>query len=394
MPIECPLNICMKKVCISRANRNDAVDLTIKMEVIVSSFFGSTDSTDTSVATEEQEFTWRIPGYRKKRKQTERGEPWTSRPFSFKNDSKTNFSLVFFPKSGNIPSAGIPLDDIHNWTSIYFYSNCLSTRKDIPVSEFRKWASACLHTFCIFRDQNYHVELSVLDAKGEPNFTKKSHLKCSALHTGQGYGRFILQSELGNPTYNLLPNDTLTIHCRIRKLKESSVVCLCPSKNLSNVRRLSRHSKIFPGRLNDETTADFNFKVKNFVIAAHKAVVGARSPVFADMFKQNMAQNIEIENMEPAVFQKMLQFIYTNDCDVGEHAEELLIAADKYDIKDLKDICEEELESELTADNEARLLAVSNQCQGKMLQNTIQFINSYVKQFAPKNESSCFFLYV
>ena len=107
-----------------------------------------------------------------------------------------------------------------------------------------------------------------------------------------------------------------------------------------------------------------------------------------------MAQNIEIENMEPAVFQKMLQFIYTNDCDVGEHAEELLIAADRYDIKDLKDICEEELETELTVDNKARLLAVSNQCQGKMLQNTIQFINSYVKQFAPKNESSCFFLYV
>ena len=134
--------------------------------------------------------------------------------------------------------------------------------------------------------------------------------------------------------------------------------------------------------------------MKNCVIAAHKIIAGARSPVFADMFKQNMAQNIEIEDMEPAVFQKMLQFIYTNDCDVGEHAEELLIAADKYDIKDLKDICEEELESELTVDNEARLLAVSNQCQGKMLQNTIQFINSYVKQFAPKNESSCFFLYV
>ena len=90
MPIECPLNICMKKVCISRANRNDAVDLTIKMEVIVSSFFGSTDSTDTSVATEEQEFTWRIPGYRKKRKQepkfkTENGKIKSGKSTRFSN---------------------------------------------------------------------------------------------------------------------------------------------------------------------------------------------------------------------------------------------------------------------------------------------------------------------
>jgi speckle-type POZ protein len=143
--------------------------------------------------------------------------------------------------------------------------------------------------------------------------------------------------------------------------------------------------------LNNETTADFNFKVKNCTIAAHKAIVGARSPLFATIFKQDMNENneIEIEDVELPVFQKMLQFIYTNDCDVGEHAEELLIAADRYGIIDLKDICEEELKSKLTVDKATRLLTVSDKCQAKTLKKTaVPFINRNAKQVLLKKKSS------
>jgi len=347
-------------------------------------------SASTDVAT-EQEFTWRIPEYRKKKKQTYRGASWNSTPFSFKSDSPTSFSLVFYPKSENKPRAGIPLGEIRNWTTIFLYSNCLRSRKDIPVREFHERSSADLRANSNICDQNYHVEFSILDANGEPRFTRTYHLKCSDLHTGQGCRQFIRNSALGDPANNLLPNDTLTIYCRIKKLNESSNVCLCPTSNLPNVRRLSRYSKVSPALLNDKTNADFNFRVKNCVIAAHKTIVGARSPVFETMLKQELKENneIEIEDMELPVFQKMLQFIYTNDCDVGEHAEELLIAADRYDIIDLKDICEEELKSKLTVDNAARLLTVSDKCQAKMLKNTtIQFINRNAKQVALKNESS------
>ena len=130
--------------------------------------------------------------------------------------------------------------------------------------------------------------------------------------------------------------------------------------------------------------------MKNCVIYAHKIIVGARSPVFAAMFKRELKDKseMEIRDMKPVVFNKLLHFIYTNECDVGGYTEELLIAADRYDVKDLKELCEEELKTNLTVDNAVRLLMLSDECQAKMLKNTtIQFISCDEKEFFLKNES-------
>jgi BTB/POZ domain len=346
---------------------------------IVSYFFPSTDK---SVATEEQEFTWKIPEYITKKNQICLGTSWKSTPFSFKSNSATQFIFNFYPKSDNISRNGIPLDEVRKWTSIYLRSNCSSKCKDISSSASR------------IRDQNYHVELSILDANEKKCFTKTLHRTCSLLHAGSGYTRFVLQSELEDPANNLLPDGTLTLHCRIKKLNESSTVCLCPTDNLPKVRHFNRSSAFdFARYFNNEMAADFNFKVKNRVFPGHKIILAGRSPVFAAMFKHDMKEKetseVEIEDMDPAVFQKMLKFIYTTECDVGEHAEELLMAADRYDVKDLKEFCEEELMSKLTVDNAVRMLILSDKCQAMMLKNaTTQFINGNGKQVLLKNESS------
>jgi BTB/POZ domain/MATH domain len=352
----------MRLASVPRANPNESVGQPIKMGGIISYIIASTV---TPAATEELEITWPIPRYSTKKNQIDFGASWRSAPFSFK-DSATNFFFNFYPKSENNPREGVTLDEIRKWTSIYFYSNCTSRCKDTPSSESP------------FRDQNLQVELSILDANEKKCFTKTFHRTCSELRTGYGSTRFVLQSELEDPANNLLPDDTLTIHCRIKKLNESSTVCLCPTDNLPKVGHFHRFSTSdYADFFNNETSV---VRLKNCVFPAHKFVLGGRSPIFAAMFKHDMKEKkvseVEIEDMEPAVFQKMLRFIYTNDCKFSEHTEELLMAADRYDIKDLKELCEEELKSQLTLDNALRLFLLSDAHNAGILRrNAILFIN-------------------
>ena len=314
-------------------------------------------SSDTTAATEtEVDFIWKIPEYSKQ--SISPGQDIQSADFSFKGPLTTSFYIKFYAKSINKVKNKVPLSE---------------------AIEIRKSVSIFLLSRNNFHNQEYHVELSILGANGKQAFGRIFHADNSSLDKGYGNNRFILQSVLENPANGYLPNDTLSIYCHVKKLKSTSTTCRCPRENLSNVRRLRQFSQDIAALLNDETTADFNFKVKNCVIAAHKTILGARSPVFAAMFKHGMkekeANEVEIEDMEPGVFRKMLQFIYTNDCDVGEDAEELLIAADRYDVKDLKEICEEELKSNLTLDNALRLFLLSDAHNAaKLRRNAILFI--------------------
>ena len=129
-----------------------------------------------------------------------------------------------------------------------------------------------------------------------------------------------------------------------------------------------------------ETISDVHFIVQNLKIAAHKAVLAARSPVFAAMFQNEMQENssneVVVTDMEPDALKQMLQFIYTGRCQIGAWTEDLFFAADKYDIKDLKEICEDELRMKLCVDNAIRFLILSDLHRAtKLKKKSISFIN-------------------
>ena len=129
-----------------------------------------------------------------------------------------------------------------------------------------------------------------------------------------------------------------------------------------------------------ETISDVHFIVQNLKIAAHKAVLAARSPVFAAMFQNEMQENssneVVVTDMEPDALKQMLQFIYTGRCQIGAWTEDLFFAADKYDIKDLKEICEDELRMKLRVDNAIRFLIFSDLHRAtKLKKKSISVIN-------------------
>ena len=108
--------------------------------------------------------------------------------------------------------------------------------------------------------------------------------------------------------------------------------------------------------LNNETFSDIKIYVDDKKYFAHKLILSKRSPVFARMFSNNMSEtmtgNLKIEDLESRVFYEVLRFMYTNEFDIENHfLKEILIAAEKYDIEDLKSICENILTNTLNTIN-------------------------------------------
>jgi speckle-type POZ protein len=106
------------------------------------------------------------------------------------------------------------------------------------------------------------------------------------------------------------------------------------------------------------SSSDVHFNVRGRDFSAHKNILAARSKVFAAMFKhptkENSTNQIEIEDIEPEVFDQLLRFIYTGKVPL-EKLETmvigLFIAADKYLMDGLKMKCENYLLHHMSPDN-------------------------------------------
>ena len=218
------------------------------------------------------------------------------------------------------------------------------------------------------------MEISVLDARGNKFGTRILHERFPF----ERRFKLVSASELHDQTNDLLPNDQLSIHFLLFCMKTSCRVeeCQYAARTHNPLQLLADFAKLFTSKRN----ADVIFKVQNTNIAAHKSILTARSPVFAAMFqphtKENESGKVDVADVTPAVFDKMLQFIYTGECQVGDSAEELLMAADKYDIRDLKRHCELELrEYALEVDTAIDLLVLSDLCDAKILrERVVKFI--------------------
>ena len=99
---------------------------------------------------------------------------------------------------------------------------------------------------------------------------------------------------------------------------------------------------------------------------AHKAILAQRSEVFRAMFNANMKESLKkrviIEDMTGDAVSDLLTFIYTDSApNISEsaRAEELLVAAEKYNIPRLKAVCEAELAKGLDVNNVIDMLVMS-----------------------------------
>ena len=119
-------------------------------------------------------------------------------------------------------------------------------------------------------------------------------------------------------------------------------------------------------------------------IKANKFMLVARSPVFARMFNTEMKEKengtVTIPDIRPEVCKEMLSFVYMGKVAKLKSlqlAEELLVAAEKYELLRLKAMCENQIALYLSVSNAAHILAFANVYCGKELKDkVIDFIAS------------------
>ncbi|XP_047341014.1 BTB/POZ domain-containing protein At4g08455 isoform X2 [Impatiens glandulifera] len=107
-------------------------------------------------------------------------------------------------------------------------------------------------------------------------------------------------------------------------------------------------------------------------IYAHKAVLVSRSPVFRAMLKNEMAESlsgtIKISDVSHNVLEVFVNYLYTANAELDEQmACDLLIMAEKYEVKHMKDSCENFILSRLNWDNSLSSLVFAHQHNAKGL---------------------------
>ncbi|XP_043479842.1 protein roadkill-like [Leptopilina heterotoma] len=114
----------------------------------------------------------------------------------------------------------------------------------------------------------------------------------------------------------------------------------------------------------NEEFKDVTFNVEDKKFTAHKIILANRSTVFAAMFKNKMTEEltsvVEIDDTKSAIFQQMLNFIYTDQVEnLEESAVELLYVAEKYQLEKLKNLSINSLNDKLSLKTVIKTLEVA-----------------------------------
>ena len=105
-----------------------------------------------------------------------------------------------------------------------------------------------------------------------------------------------------------------------------------------------RRSTDFWSAVEKETMTDVEFLVGGITLAAHRAIVGARSPVLASLFDnssmESLTGKVKIDEVETKIFDELLFFLYTGTLRASANNRKLLLAAEKYQVITLIHLCQ------------------------------------------------------
>jgi speckle-type POZ protein len=147
--------------------------------------------------------------------------------------------------------------------------------------------------------------------------------------------------------------------------------------------------------LDTQSMADVTFFVQNEKIGAHSAIVVSGSPVICamlenDKFEEGRTKTVKVKDIKPAVFKEMLRYLYTGRApklDEDDMTEPLFMAADRYQIEALKDLCEQRLISKVNLETVVHYLAVAHlHSAPQLLEASLKFLEKNKKEILDRAE--------
>ncbi|KAK0091104.1 hypothetical protein PV326_003716 [Microctonus aethiopoides] len=247
-------------------------------------------------------------------------------------------------------------------------------------SEYKDWISIYLFRLSPGEKKfNALFHLGILNSKkDELNFGNATRGEFTDDSLGYGKDKFLEKEMLIKNTKELLPNDCLTIICNLVTFDEPVTISRFVKIKKPIYNQFIDYKRLF----DDPAFSDVTFVVGDKELKAHKAILLARSPKFASMVAGRILDNAEknhihITDINVNVMEALLKFIYTNEVDnIDGMVDDLLALADKYKIKDLKEICEETLYLSINDENSAKLLTIADRYHcDDLKEKTINYIN-------------------
>lgn len=169
------------------------------------------------------------------------------------------------------------------------------------------------------------------------------------VHHPREFPKFVRKSKLTSRRY--LVDDCLTIRCVLTVIKTRTEVTRAGQAAAAPLPELHGHLQRM---LSDGKGTDVTIQVRGQDFRAHRCMLAARSPVFdAELF----GERVTIGDMKPMVFELLLHFMYTDSLpDNGEGCstavtQHLLVAADRYGMDKLKQVCDMKLRTSLDVES-------------------------------------------
>lgn len=310
--------------------------------------------TSTSLGGTVFEFTWNIADYQRKKESIKRDDSIQSSTFTIQvNNKKSRWYLTFLPNGAaeeeeNDSDEHEEEDEeeisIHGDVAVYLYQ----------VSAYENYVTSL------------KFKISFLNSRTGDKMLVYDHGygKKYRYHDSWGWGicDILVPGEFIN-------DDTLTIVCEMT-LPGNDVTKLGYTYNTEAkpVVKREESGKLvcdFERLLDSSILTDVKIKCDGKILECHKAILSARSSVFRAMFQHDMIESksneIIIPDLDFCTVKDMVRYVYSGRVsDLPEKSDLLLSAADKYDIKDLKEECCQSLSANLAVDQVVDVLVLSD----------------------------------
>lgn len=272
---------------------------------------------------------------------------------------------------------------------------------------FRESERGFLSLFIFNRSSNEisaTINISILNQETlryEKCYTMKNSLfKTQKLLNQWGYMKFAEESYVMDPRNNLIKDNKLIISCSIifeNCILENEFMEDELNSDLIKSKRPSKRIKLlddFEKLLTDKELSDVTITApdgKSFYL--HKCILSAHSIVFERMFKIEMKEKnqntVKIEDIQYDVLEELFRFIYTGK--ISDRAvkiiNELFIAAEKYCIESLKELCEDIMTNNLDNDNAMDYLKFAMMTHAEKLEfEAIKYVSFHIDDFINKQD--------
>ncbi|XP_057318544.1 TD and POZ domain-containing protein 1-like [Microplitis mediator] len=263
--------------------------------------------------------------------------------------------------------------DYRNVWRLYLY---LNNNKN---NENKDWISLYVKlTIPIYRKVSIDGSFFIINNTNNAREYVREINKEIVSNTREGFYQFIEKKQLIERKDTLLINDVLTVGVEFTVYDDEfrSMTTLRKNPIAESIKELYETRKDY----------DFIITVENRKFKVHKIILIARCPVFSAIFagaiKEGHKDDLSIADIKATAFSKMLEFIYTDQVtDVNDVAIDLLDAAEKFQLKVLKQVCENSISRRLTVENAIKSMQSAER-------NDSQDLFAHIINFIAKNAAS------